>query len=135
MFFCQAKGGFRGLSCEKCRSDSSCLSLAVLPAFSLAQVSCQSVVPAYPLDVRVSVGGDKQEVKELRALFGFTPGQVLCRLQLCEAGFGTCVRLSHPDYFKLACYGGLLVDFGCKNLARLLDFSGHICNIVTVMTP
>lgn len=36
------------------------------------------------------MGGHKQEVKELRALFGFPLGQVLCGLQLCKARFGTC---------------------------------------------
>lgn len=93
-FFSARLGGFWGLSCEKCRSDSPCLSLTALPTFSLVQVSVQSTVSTHSLGVRVPVGGDKQEVKELRALFGSTSGQVFRSLRLCEAGFGTCVFVS-----------------------------------------
>lgn len=83
---------------------------------SLCSINCTRALIGCP------VGEDKQEVKESRALFGFTPGQDLRGLRLCGAGFGTCVCLIQLS-LSLLVMGGLLVAHRCKTLARLLDFS------------
>lgn len=41
------------------------------------------------------MGGDKQEVKELRALFGFTPGRVLQAAVLLGWIWHLCVFVCH----------------------------------------
>lgn len=55
---------------------------------SVCSINCTHALIGCP------VGEDKQEVKELRALFAFTPGHDLWGLRLCEAGFGMCVFVS-----------------------------------------
>lgn len=65
------------------------------------------------------MGGDKQEVKELRVLFGFTPGQVLINVG-CD-----CVRLDLARVGLVQISLSLLVMVAYGKL-RLLDSSATL---------